>query len=228
MSGYIPDTLVYPLSEQAAWDHGELRYSIRSFCKYLHIARVIVVGYKPSWYTGEHLPFADGKRKERNIFEKVCEAAKHTDCFIFANDDHFMLRPDPIDYYYSRPLFAKVSDDWYGKQCKNTYDIFPNGMFFDIHTPMIIESALIPRCYDWSKEYVFKSIYCNHNNITGVQMADCKIPGYMNYDRITEYCANRSFMSLGTGALSKDMKRWLQDRYPDPSPFEFGDVEQMS
>lgn len=221
----IPQTIVYPYSDLAGWNWNELRYSIRSFCKFLSIKRVIVVGFKPPWFSGEHIPYADGKRKERNIYEKVCEAAKLTDRFIFANDDHFMLKADLIDYYYSRPLKEKIGEDWYGKQCKNTYNLFPAGMFFDIHFPMIIESALIPTEYDWNTEYVFKSLYCNHNGIKGIEMKDCKIPGPQPYNRITEFCKERSFLSLGPQALSKDMKRWLQDQFPDPSPFEFGEVE---
>ena len=217
--------LVYPYSDLCTWENNELRYSIRSFCKFIDIKRVIVVGFKPDWYKGEHIPFPDGKRKERNIFEKVCEAAKVCEKFIFANDDHFMLQPDPIDYYYSRPLFAKCSDDWYGKQCRNTYELFPDGMFFDIHYPMIIESDKIPTQYDWyKKEYVFKSLYCNHNKIEGVYRGDCKIPGYLAYDRITEFAGQFSFMSLGTEALTKEMRKWLVERFTEPSPFELQNI----
>lgn len=217
----IPTTLVYPLIEGFE-NCFELRHSIRSFSQFLHIDRVIVVGDKPEWFTGEHIPMPQYHMKEEDIYRKVCEAAGHIDRFIFANDDHFMLRPDMIEYYYSRPLFAKCSPDFYGTMCKNTYELFGDGMFFDIHTPMIIESDKIPTCYPWSdnRQYVFKSLYCNHNKVDGKQMADCKIPGFETYDRLTEYCIDRPFLSLGAMAFSKVAMSWLSDRFPEKSKFE--------
>jgi hypothetical protein len=180
----------------------------------------MVVGHKPDWFTGHHIPKEKARLKEVDIYEKVVEAGKVVPLFLFANDDHFILRTDPIDYYYSRPLFAKCSPDHYGQMCERTYKLFPDGMFYDIHVPMWIESNKIPTCYDWSQELVFKSVYCNHNKVGGVQMDDCKIPGFMPYESIDKYCENRSFMSLGANAFSVAMRKWLSDRFPNKSPFE--------
>lgn len=217
----LPDVLVYPYSDLAGWDFNELRYSIRSFLQYIPIERVIVIGYKPDWYTGEHITFADTSFKEHSIYSKLCEAAKHCDRFIFANDDHFMLRYDDIPHYYSKPIKGLGDVDSYGRKIATVEKLFPDGKFFDIHCPMIIDSHKLPLPYDWlPHEYIVKSLYCNHHNIEGLQMNDCKIPGYMSEQYIKRFIAGRPFMSLGPQALSPIMKKWLMERYPNPSPWE--------
>jgi hypothetical protein len=214
-------TIVYPYNDLAGWDFNELRYSIRSMVKYANATRCIVVGFKPPWYTGEHIPMSDTTFKEHSIYSKLLEACKHTDRFIFCNDDHFMLREDLIDYYYSKPLKGLGDVDSYGRKIAATEALFPNGKFFDIHCPMIIESECMPLPYEWlPHEYIVKSLYCNHHNIEGVYMQDCKIPGYMSDNDIMRYTADRSFVSLGPQALGEPMKRYLTTKFPDPSPWE--------
>ena len=160
----------------------ELRYCIRAFVKYYPgLSGVCLIGDKPKWYTGEHIPCTDiPNRKEWSIVSKVMRSPYEE--FIFSCDDVYPTVPvNSLPNYYSTTLAtAKV----YGKyidRTVNTMDVFPDGLFYDIHTPIIVQrSAFIAahRLCDWEKkEYLSKSVYGNFIG-SEVQMDDCKIrPG---------------------------------------------------
>jgi len=93
--------LVYPLAAESAWDHNEIRYSLRSAEAYFPINQVWVIGHKPAWLTGvQHIPHPDpypvGQNKDANMIQKilrVCFEPSLTAEFVRMSDDQLFLTP---------------------------------------------------------------------------------------------------------------------------------------
>lgn len=219
-------TIMYTIGTGSRWSDNELRYSIRSMVKNTPVSRIIIVGHKPDWIQNiDHIPFKDGPRKALNIHMKTLAACDITDEFIQAADDHFVLKPTDFSiYYHSGPIREKRYTGAYYKITHNTSKAIPNGFFFNLHIPMKMNSGKyreIMARYDWSKnDYLVKSLYANNIGVEGMLSKDCKVREFMRLDRIQAYVKGRGFLSVGDGGLSVDMKRFLEQTFPDPSKYE--------
>lgn len=158
----------------------ELRYAIRSMVKYFTgFTGVVIIGDKPHWYKGEHIPANDKPgRKEWSIVSKVLMAP--CEQFLLSNDDVFALAPFGTDLpnYYSGPLTTAVVHGKYIARRDAVRTLYPDGMFYDVHTPMVIH---LPSYHyanskaDWvSRDYLCKSVYGNYVGV-GELLADCKV-----------------------------------------------------
>jgi hypothetical protein len=186
----------------------ELRYALRSFEKWLNPERVLIVGGKPDWYTGEHLPHKDYEVmfKEKNIFDKTVAGAELLDGdFYFCNDDHFLLAPYQGLHHKGRMidnLRIRNKNGSYGRMMQNTIDVFGDVMNYDTHCPMVMNRGGLKAInLKWTVHhgYCFKTSYCASNNITGVFHEDHKfntIPKTLNvpYFSTTESCNNLSVL----------------------------------
>ncbi len=195
--------VVIPLINQR--NFFELKYAIRSFERWFNPERVVLVGGKPDWFTGEHIPFPDYNPlfKEKNIHDKTKAGAKLLGSpFLFCNDDHFVLAP-----YWGLHHKGKMNDclkqrnrnGTYGRMMVNTMDIFGEDIFnYDTHCPMMMDLAGIENIkLDWSihNGYCFKTSYAYSNGLTGEFYEDGKyntIPGEIKrlYFSTTESCNN--------------------------------------
>lgn len=218
----IPEILFIPLGTISSWLHNELRFALRSWDKYgSPIKQLLIIGHKPGWLQNvHHIPFMDRFSKPANIYEKVKIAAKHYDRFIFANDDHFLTKPlTELPYYYSGKLIDfKGGGDTFMRYVGNTWQLFPSGKYFDVHTPMVVEAQVVEQL-TYIKDVLFKSLYCNTAGIKGEQFEDCKIRSHFRTDDILRYANNRPFISTDE-AISVDTKRFLQETFPDKSRWE--------
>ena len=155
----------------------ELRYAIRSMVKHFKpLSGVVLIGDKPDWYQGEHTPATDTGAKEWNIVNKIL-LSPYED-FLYSNDDYFATEDFSTDLpnYYSTTLReARVHGKYVGRVI-NCRSVYPDGLFYDIHTPMVInltkyrEANNLPQ----TKEYLCKSLYGNFIG-GGVQLPDNKI-----------------------------------------------------
>lgn len=155
----------------------ELRYSIRSMVNHFKpLSGVVLIGDKPGWYQGEHIPATDTGAKEWNIVNKILKSPYED--FLYSNDDYFATEDFSTDLpnYYSTTLReARVHGKYVGRVI-NCRSVYPDGLFYDIHTPMIInltkyrEANNLPQ----TKEYLCKSLYGNFIG-GGVQLPDNKI-----------------------------------------------------
>jgi hypothetical protein len=219
----LPSTLFIPLLKNAStWADNELRYALRSWEKYCPMERVIVIGHKPDWYTGEY-HLLDGLRsKTEDIWMKTEAAARITDRFIFANDDHILLQPLTSLPYYSQ---GKLSDfvggsDTFMRYVWNTAKQWPSGLYFDVHTPMIIESDRF-LALEYLRDTLLKSIYCNSfTDIEGEPYKDCKINQHMRTEEIEQKLTGKKMFSFGDNGLGNDMRKHLFALFPDKSRFE--------
>ena len=140
------------------------------------LSGVVLIGDKPGWYKGEHIPSTDTGAKEWNIVNKIL-LSPYED-FLYSNDDYFATEDFSTDLpnYYSTTLReARVHGKYVGRVI-NCRSVYPDGLFYDIHTPMVInltkyrEANNLPQ----TKEYLCKSLYGNFIG-GGVQLPDNKI-----------------------------------------------------
>jgi hypothetical protein len=145
----------------------------------------------------------------------------YADEFIFCNDDHFLLEPlQSLPNYFSGPLRDfKRGSQTFQRYVDNTAKLFPNGLYYDIHTPLKIEARKF-RQLSYTEDVVMKSLYCNTFPGESVQMDDLKIDHHVRTEDIERMVEGRQFLSVGDNGLSPDMKKWLEKRFPEPSRWE--------
>lgn len=218
----IPRTLFIPLCTISSWQHNELRYALRSWERFgPPIDNILIIGYIPDWLQNIHrIPFIDRWSKPVNILEKVKIAAGHYESFIFANDDHFLLKPmTELPYYRSCKLADfKGGGETFMRYVVNTWQKWPDGWYFDVHTPMIVHSGVVDKIIVQS-DILFKSAYGNTAGIDGVEFTDCKLPGHMRRDEFEKWIEGRPFFSTGE-AVPADVKKWLEENFPEKSRWE--------
>lgn len=201
----------------------ELRYSIRSMVKHFKpLSGVLLIGDKPEWFTGDHIPFADiPGEKERSMQLKVLQAPD--DWFMYSNDDFFAQKNFDWflpDYYDTdcRDLAARHPIDSYRKLYNNC---LPHWLNYDVHTPMVVRKNIFRAAYDtMDAQTPIKTTYCNYLDNFPVYLADCKIKGEHSHEEIIYATKDRPFFSTHNNAINADMINFLESKYPDASPYE--------
>lgn len=202
----------------------ELRFCLRGIEKYVDQPEVILIGDKPHWFKGSHIPFKDHsltRYKSRNIYEKI----KGHKNFLFFNDDHFLLQKWENKYHYSGMLsdqLKKVNiSGSYRKTIENTMDIFGDLKNFDTHCPIYYESLNLENL-DWniSDGYCIKSIYCHLHGMEGEEYPDLKIRGLVYEEELRRLLKDRPYFSTGNLAMNKPMITILNELYPTKSIYE--------
>lgn len=183
----------------------ELRYAIRSMVKYFTpLSGVVLIGDKPNWYIGEHIPYPTEPPKERNIYNKLMQVQG---IVLYSNDDFFSLQPfdETLPNYYKGLCSDYKTHD---KNYKDLYRACPAGWLdFDCHCPMIIDTTK----FKWlSADMPIKSVYGNMNKLPGTKFVDLKIRGEW------PDLKGRDFFSTHDTA---DLSR-LSELYPEPSRHE--------
>src|SRR5690606_5236989 len=123
-------SFVWILGTGSSWEDNELRYSIRSVEKHHQDdAEVLVIGSKPSWYRGPHLPYLDTHTCPYiNQWEKLriaCQIPDISDPFVYMDDDFYLMQP--LDRFHFRGPYnlqgrvdrVRGSEHW-KEACKNT------------------------------------------------------------------------------------------------------------
>lgn len=221
-------TVVYTLGKGSTWQNNELRYSIRSFVRYTAVNKIIVVGYLPDWLQGvEYVPFPDTPRKQFNIHAKTSLACQLVPEFVQAADDHFILQPTDFTMKYcAGQLKDKKFTGRYGEALANTIRHIGAGRYYNLHIPMLINSAdylRIMRLANWGeKEYLIKSLYANsmpQYKVTELP-ADVKVTKHLRRSGIEKFVEGKPCFSVSDAGLSTDMRRYLAELYPEKSKYE--------
>jgi hypothetical protein len=231
--------VVYIFGKGSPWQNNELRYSLRSVEKNLRYYRnVFLIGAKPDFIGPEviEVPYKDVyANKQRNIMSKIlraCNDSRISQEFMLFNDDYFLLEPTEAPtypYYFDKDLKTKSNE--YSNAYKNCIDETiqalqgKDGRHFDIHKPIIynkLKFKAMVAIYDWNVRYgyIVKSMYCNHNNIQGVQMADNKINYPYRAELIEQINTGQPMFSIGDKALNQAMKAYIMKKFPNKSSFE--------
>ncbi len=156
----------------------ELRYAIRSLIRYFTpFSGIVLIGDKPKWYNGEHVDCRDIiGNKEWSIVNKILQSPDED--FLYSNDDYFALQPFGADLpnYYQGKLSEYKPQGNYISRVRNAMQIYPDGLMYDIHCPMVINLTVYREANDLdrNREYLCKSMYGNVVG-KGVYIKDYKL-----------------------------------------------------
>lgn len=204
----------------------ELRYAIRSMVKHFKsLSGVLLIGDKPEWFTGDHIPFADLKgEKERSMQLKILQVPD--EIFLYSNDDYFANSDFGIslpNYYDTdcRDMAARHPIDSYRKMYNNCLSHWLN---YDVHTPIIMKRGIVKTSYyRMDAQTPVKTTYGNdaiHSMPRTARIADCKIKGEHSTEEIIYATKDRPFFSTHDNAINADMITFLESLYPHGSPYE--------
>lgn len=110
--------VVYVIGTGSKWDNNELRYSLRSICRYgIGLGRVIIVGDKlPEFVNPARVTFikyADkpGGSPARNVYSKIAQIFYQTnlDKFLLSSDDHFFIKETIFEYGHYPILYKGLA-----------------------------------------------------------------------------------------------------------------------
>lgn len=229
----IPAIIPYQLSNKGI----ELRYALRSAAKHLSgLSDVYLIGDKPDWYTGKHVPFVQTRGniiwKQRNIYEKVLAGieASGAEEFLFMNDDHYLLATERASKFpnYRNGTLSQLRERVYGdykQTVDNTIDrLRPDEFNFDVHCPMRIKANVITyldHSTNWGRPhgYCFKTLY-GSDLFKGVEYPDIKIRKEMNREELDKVLAHRKWFSTSDHTFNTAMIKLMNELYPEKSRWE--------
>lgn len=205
----------------------ELKYALRSICRYQFHERVLLVGDCPDWYKGDHIQASDVHgRPEFSVTHKILKAAKQSSPdFILWQDDIYKLNYDPIKPVYCDTLEHALEVRQEGRFrniLKNTYCRFPYGFYYGGHTPMIINGKLFAEAVEkhWLNDLVPKTMYGNYAEIGGEKVEDCKVRGTVSYEYAKGFIEGRDYFSTGHYSINNNMIRFLDELFPEKCKYE--------
>lgn len=205
----------------------ELRYALRSICKFQPHDRVILVGDTEAWYKGDVILKEDvDGRPEFSVACKILRGMQESsENFILWQDDIYKLNDSPIKPVYCDTLKHAVNarhDGRFRGIMQNTLACFPDGYYYGGHTPMIMNGKKFQQAVDlyWRKDLVPKTMYGNFAGIGGEMAADCKIKGINSYLNIKAFIDKRDYFSTGHYSVNKDMARVLDELFPEKCKYE--------
>jgi hypothetical protein len=240
-----PMDVVYPISGGwhgkkrlgSKWNDNELRYSLRSLEQNLQgMGRVFIVGHKPEWLTGViHLPAEDVHRrnKDANLIDKVLLACRSgvSETFLRLSDDQCLLQPwDGLDVWHMGEASGRRGGKWW-RRCQRTCDYLKSmgrpTYFYDCHVPAPVDRDSFAKVMD-STDYqpppgmCINTLYFNSIDIPREQMAGQKAAFHRatKLRRIRRTVRDKLFLGYGEAGTNEAMKRFLQQRFPEPSRFE--------
>jgi len=197
----------------------ELRYSIRSMVKHFRdFTDALIVGHKPDWYTGPHLPYAEIKGKPGlNILGKI-NAAGMKEPFLWCADDHFALKPfdKTLPHYFYKDIrhaYRKQKDLVMKRLLLNCPQSW---LSFIVHAPVVMTPAGVERCVSFGKEAPIRTLYCNMDEYhPRERLEDYKITTWPAGSKLPD----RPFFSTHERVIPA-LLPLLESLYPDPSPYE--------
>jgi hypothetical protein len=235
--------ILYVLGQGSQWENRELRYSLRSVCRFATgVSRVFVVGHDPGFLKDAQVfPVADtSNNKEYNIAAMIAWASKNTDIsedFLMLNDDHFLIAPIHAPAY---PLYQvglledripKVVSAQYRASLVNTREhLLKAGkptMSFEPHTPITFNrSHFLQLTPVWEESrirragYVARSIYCNYLGLVGTTIADVKLRKPKGPEDVAKRVAGRDVFSISDSSIELGVASFLEQLFPEKCRFE--------
>jgi hypothetical protein len=218
-------------------DNEELRYSIRSVVNSFPDARVWIVGGKPDWYVGNHVPVEQGGNKYANAIKNLQALCKHpeiSDTFVLMNDDFFIIKKiDKIEQFYNGLLSDKINkyikitgSSLYIKKLILTNNKLlklevKNPIDYELHIPMIMEKEKLFSIVDNYPDCLWRSMYGNLYNIGGTEMPDVKVYANKRHrDRSNEMTENSIFVSTEDNSFKIMLEKTFKKLFVTPSNYE--------
>lgn len=228
-------------------ENEELRYSIRSAVKNLPHDNLWVVGGKPSWYTGNHIPVQQNKTKyenARNNMKIIAETEEISKDFILMNDDFFIMKPvKRMGTYHAGNISARINS-LKKKYGRSSY------MNLLISTVRYLRKHSIIHVLDYTLHVPFKmnrdkllpilnetvSWRVAYGNLYKIGGREVKVRSGETKD-VKVYVHKGELVGVGKNTISETY--WssqdesfptilpiLQEAFPDPSPYEKGYIQE--
>ena len=214
----------------------ELKYSIRSVYANAPDPCIWLVGGKPDWYKGNHIPVAQSGNKHENVrnnLRALCSSDKISNSFILMNDDFFIINKiSSVPYLHGGSLSKKVLSykdmsptSKYTKLLVDTENKLRemninSPLDYAIHVPMPIEKDKLSKViYD---DLSVRTMYGNIFNVGGLQIEDVKVYAdssliEKSYDYIN---GSSNFISTNDNSFNKVYADKLKNTFKNKSECE--------
>ena len=241
--------VVYVLGTGSTWKNNEIRYSLRSLEKNAKdLGKIFIVGELPKFLTHSiiHIKaddiFNPNQNADGNIITKVlaaCADKRLSDDFLFINDDHLILqsvRLSEVPAFHKGDMTTFPPETWtlnfWRGRLKRTMEELTkrnlSAYHFDCHTPILFNKKLFPKIvasfpYKEGIGLTMKSLYGNSvYSKTGVRLKNEKKTVFQHYStsQLNARLAPARFMSFNDMGLNKELKLWLDHRFPKQSSWE--------
>lgn len=170
-------------------DNEELRYSIRSVVANMPPGNIWVVGGKPKWYIGNHIPVKQDSSKSKNAvnnLKAIANSKEIPENFILMNDDFFVVKPvKTISYYHGGLLEDKIDlyidlqpTSSYTRSLQETHRRLlklgiQDPLDYELHVPMPMSKTNLRIVLRTSS--LWRSTYGNMFDVLGKKITDVKV-----------------------------------------------------
>lgn len=220
-------------------DNEELRYSIRSAVKNLKFHNLWVVGGKPDWYIGNHLPVPQDKAKYANARKNlatICNSEEISDKFILMNDDFYIIKKVRDVPYMHGGLLKDKLELYRGLSGNTSYVAMLNKTLitlsrnfkkdildYELHVPMVIEKEKLKRVISHSD--LWRSRYGNTYNVGGTKIQDVKVylSGSLAKKSYDLENGKSSYLSSSDDSFALVKHKLLIDLFPEKTIYEISD-----
>jgi hypothetical protein len=219
-------------------ENEELKYSIRSVEKHLPPGRIWVVGGKPSWYVGHHIPVKQEGPKYENAIENIraaCESKQISSTFVLMNDDFFAIKPlEEVPTYVGGFMVEKVAlysaispRSTYTKiLLRTSMKIGRIGMDlprdYELHVPMMMNKARLLSVINAHPDCLWRSMYGNIYRVGGLYITDVKyyVRDAMKVKSHDYRSSLYPFVSSEDDSFKVLKRELLNNMFPNPSRVE--------
>jgi hypothetical protein len=219
-------------------ENEELRYSIRSVEKHLPPGRIWVVGGKPDWYTGNHIPVNQDDSKYDNAIENLraaCESKKIGSSFALMNDDFFAIKPlQEIPTYVGGFIVEKVAlysaiaprSTYTKRLLRTSIKLGKVGMDlprdYELHVPMMMNKARLLSVINAYPDCLWRSMYGNIYRVGGIHITDVKyyVRDAMKVKSHDYKSSSYPFVSSEDDSFKVLKRELLNNMFPNPSRYE--------
>jgi hypothetical protein len=240
--------VVYVLGTGSQWRNNEIRFSLRSIAKNLKgYGKIYIIGEDPGCLKNIiHIPYPDelgSTNADGNIIRKVLRACREPELsanFLFINDDHLINKPIKIT---AVPAFHKGDmttypesfwklNPWRKRLMLTRDELIRLGLtanLFDCHTPILFNKARFPEIisrFDYASGIglCMKSLYGNIAYPEAPLLVDQKktVFRFFNLEELNARLKSCGFVSYNDEGLNSSLRVWLNQQFPEPSPWEVG------
>jgi hypothetical protein len=228
--------LVYIVGTGSTWQDNELRYSLRSACRYYPHSRVLVVGHRPAWLRGvDHLPAHDvyptGVANVIHKLSKAVHAGVLDPEVTLMNDDFLFLQPvvRALPTYTRGTLADRVAAMDHNNAYRGLHERclrqlrawgIPQPLDYGTHTPMCMEPSrmlnILQRFGGSGSAYPFRTCYGNLHRIPGTHLAkDVKM------HRSWSLPSGMPMVSMDDAVVHEPaFQAWVVRRFPEACVYE--------
>jgi len=209
-------------------DSRSLKYTLRSIEKFMPNTGVVICGSEiPKWLRNvEFIKYDDQpgvRNKGNNTHGKMLHCLDRLgEDFIAYSDDFFLLKKWEYQNYCWRNLLDVFRPNNWGEAVKNTMQLIGNAVSFEVHCPIVFNSAKIKALNVEPVDFghCVKSLYCHTYNIQGVSYPDVKFRSTRFKENIQFIIAGRKFFSTHPDSWNGDMEAVMEELYPERSWYE--------